>query len=150
MLKDKVIKGAIIGLLADAIKLSVNYIFFRLNYTQNIFWQLVATRFVDKNHLSSSLSYVIGGTADAIVSATLGVVFLYSLKFIGNDYLWVKGMGFGLVIWVSLFGTLLGQSVQDKLPQEPLAIIVTITAHLFFGLSLALFTKILTKKKIRR
>ena len=50
---------------------------------------------------------------------------------------------FGLVVWVGLFGTLLGKAVQAKLPQAPSGIMVTIAAHLVFGLGLAGFTRML-------
>ncbi len=42
MLKDKIVIGITIGLLADAVKLTFNYLSFRLNFTPVVFWQIVA------------------------------------------------------------------------------------------------------------
>ncbi len=57
-------------------------------------------------------------------------------------------MGFGLVVWVSLFGTLLGPTVEEKLPQDPNGVVVTLIAHIVFGLALAFFTKVLDQDKL--
>lgn len=149
MLKDKIMVGVIVGLLADAVKLIVNYILYLLDLTQVVFWQIVATLIVEKSDLHVPLTYLIGAIADFTVTAGLGVVFIYLIKYIGNKYLWIKGIGFGMFVWVSLFGTLLGQSVHEKLPQTPSGILVTIIAHFFFGLSLAIFTKLLYHSKKR-
>ncbi|MGI6555138.1 MAG: hypothetical protein ACOX2P_07235 [Bacillota bacterium] len=80
--------------------------------------------------------------ADLTVTAALGIVFLLLIEFTGTDYLWIKGAGFGLAVWVVLFGTLLGQSVQAKLPQSSSGILVTLVAHIIFGIGLAFFTRL--------
>lgn len=143
LIKDKVIVGALVGILADAIKLLSNYIMFRLDLTYVVFWQITASRFLEKPDLFKPVVYLVGGVADVTVTSLLGVVFIYVLYLTGKDYLWIKGIGFGMLVWVGLFGTLLGESVQKKIPHEPSGIIVTIIAHLVFGLSLALFAKFL-------
>lgn len=147
MLKDKVMVGATVGILADAVKLIVNYLLYKLGYTNVVFWQVIATRFLEKEDLFKPSAYIIGAIADITVTAALGVAFIYSIYFIGREYLIVKGIGYGMLIWVGVFGTLLGQSLQEKLPQTPSGIFVTIAAHFFFGLSLAIFTHYLYKSK---
>jgi len=140
LIKDYIIPGIIIGIAADLVKLLFNYIAHLLNFTPVVFWQITATRFLEKKDLFNPTAYLIGGIADIIVSATLGVIFVYFIYCLGTKYLWIKGIGFGFFVWVSMFGTLLGQSVQQKLPQDPSGILVTIVAHFFFGLALAFFT----------
>jgi hypothetical protein len=66
------------------------------------------------------------------------------LHFTGRDYIWLKGAGFGLTVWVFLLGTLLTQS-QVKLSLTTSDIIVTFLAHFIYGLSLAFIAKILYK-----
>lgn len=139
MIKDKLMPGVIVGILADVVKLTVNLTGFLFNFTPVVFWQLTATRFLEKKDLFKPIAYVIGGVADVTVSAGLGVIFIYFIRYFGSKYLWLKGIGFGLAIWVGVFGTLLGMTVQQKLPQTPSGIVVTILAHAFFGLALAFF-----------
>ena len=148
MFKDKILIGAVIGILADALKLITNYIFFTFGFTKVVFWQVVATRFIQKEYLYHKLAYLIGAIADITVTSLLGVVFMYVIYLFGSKNLWTKGVGFGLVVWVSLFGTLLGQTVEDKLPQEPTSVVVTLIAHIAFGLALAFFTKVLGQDKL--
>ena len=146
MIKDFVKQGALIGIAADIVKLTVNYLAHVVNLTPVVFWQLTATRFLDKKDLYKPMAYLIGGVADVTFSALLGVIFVYFIYYFGLNNLLLKGIGFGLSVWVTVFGTLLSQSVQAKLPQTPLGIIVTILAHVFFGLTLALATRRLLKQ----
>ncbi len=144
VLKDKIMVGAIIGLLADAVKLIFNYLAYLLGFTNVVFWQITATRFLEKEVLHTPAAYLIGGAADVTVSAGLGVAFFLFVHYVGGrDYLWFKGIGFGMFVWVALFSTLLGQSVQAKLPQTASGILVTLGAHFVFGLGLAFFTSLL-------
>ena len=129
--------------MADTVKLAVNYVLYLFGFTSVIFWQITAARFVSKEDLFTPWAYLIGGVADITVSAGLGIVFIYIIHLLGNRFLFIKGIGFGLTVWVGLFGTLLGQSVQDKIPQNASAIMVTMAAHFFFGLALAVFTRLL-------
>lgn len=146
MIKDFVTQGALVGIAADILKLTVNYIAHILNFSPAVFWQLTATRFLEKKDLYKPMAYLIGGIADLTFSALLGVIFVYFIYYFGVKHLLIKGIGFGLAVWVVVFGTLLGQSVQTKLPQNPVAILVTIIAHIFFGMTLALVTGRLLKQ----
>jgi len=145
LLKDKIMLGALIGIISVTFKLISNYAMYMLGWTNIVFWQIVAARFLDKNDLSKPAALFIGAVADLTVSAVLGVLFVYFIYFFGRKYLLIKGIGYGLLIWATLLGTLLGQSVEGKLPQTPSGIIVTIIAHFIFGLSMAVFTKLLFK-----
>lgn len=76
MFKDKILIGAVIGILADVIKLIVNYIAYILGFTKVVFWQIVATRFLQKEYLHHKFAYLLGGIADLTITSLLGVVFV--------------------------------------------------------------------------
>jgi hypothetical protein len=139
-MKDKVAIGVITGLLADAVKLIFNYLTFRFHFASLVFWQITASRFLEKSDLFKPIAYLIGGVIDLTVTAIIGALFIYFLHFTGRDYIWLKGVGFGLVIWVLLLGTLLIQS-RTKLALTSSDTIVTLMAHFFYGLSLAFAAK---------
>ena len=141
MLEDRVMAGAVIGILANIVKLTVNYLGFLLNLTPVVFWQLVAAQFLEKQDLFKPVAYLLGGVADLAVTALLGTVFVYAIRYIGDEYIYFKGLGFGLIVWAALFGTLFASRIQAKIPPEPTAILVTLAAHAIFGLALAFFTE---------
>jgi hypothetical protein len=137
---DKVAIGAISGLMADAAKLIFNYLAFRLHFTSVVFWQIAASRFLEKNELYKPMGYFVGAVTDLTVTSIVGILFIYFLHWTSRDYIWLKGAGFGLTIWVFLLGTLLNQT-QSKLVLGPSDIIVTFIAHLIYGLFLAFAAK---------
>lgn len=139
-MKDKVVIGALTGLLADAVKLTFNYLAFRLGFASVVFWQIAASRILEAKQINQPIAYLVGGVSDLTVTAIIGVVFIYFLHFTGREYIWLKGAGFGLAIWVSLLGTVLIQS-QAKLNLTASDTIVTMLAHLAYGLALAFWAK---------
>ena len=114
---------------------------YSLGWTSVIFWQIVAVRFIGEKDLSKPIALVIGGAADLVTSAALGVSFVLFILIFSRKFLFIKGLGYGLLIWAILFGAFLGQSVETDVP--PLGIIVTLIAHSIYGLSLGLFTVII-------
>lgn len=148
MFKDKLVTGIIVGLLADAVKLTVNYISFRLGFAKVVFWQMIAALFLERRDVFTPLGLIIGGVADIVITSLLGIIFIYTISYIGSENLWIKGIGFGMVVWVVFFGIVLEQLIADKIPPEPSGIIVTIAAHFAYGLSLAIFTKLLAKDEL--
>ncbi len=145
MLKDKMVIGIIIGLLADIVKLSFNYLSFTLNYTPVVFWQIVAATGLAKEDVFTPAGLLIGAITDITIAMFLGVIFIYFIYLTGKENLWIKGIGFGMLVWVMFFVVIEGQLVPEKIPPEPLGILVTIVAHFLFGLSLAGFTKHLAR-----
>lgn len=77
MIKDKIIYGATIGILADIVKLAVNYLGYLLGYSKVVFWQMTASRFLVKNDLYKPIAYLIGGLADLTIAALIGVAFIF-------------------------------------------------------------------------
>lgn len=149
LVHDKMIRGVLIGICADIVKLIFNYFCYLMGWTPVVFWQIVATRFLDPAELFQPAAFLIGGAADLTVSVVLGIVFLYLLEYTNRRFGWIKGAGFGLLVWVGLFGTILGQSAQNKLPITSTTVVVTLFAHLAFGLSLALFDLLIDGRKIK-
>ena len=147
-MKDKVAIGTIVGLLADVTKLLFNYLAFNLHFTNVIFWQIAAARFLERNDLFKPMAYFLGAVTDLTVTAIIGVLFIYFLHFTGRDYIWLKGTGFSMVIWVIVLGTLLVQS-QAKLNLQSTDVSVTFLAHLVYGFSLAFAARKLYKLPTR-
>jgi hypothetical protein len=83
---------------------------------------------------------VLGAITGGIVGAVVGVVFYYSLRIIGSDFIVWKGLTAGLLTWVTmevLFVWLI--EGPDLTPPRPIAdYYVHLTGGLAFGLALGL------------
>jgi hypothetical protein len=143
VLKDKIVIGILVGLLADAVKLTFNFISFKLDFTPVVFWQLVAGAVLEMEDVFTPVGILIGGIADIIMTMLFGVIFIYIIYLTGRENLWIKGIGFGMLVWVSFFVIVSGVLLRGKILPLPSGILVTIVAHFLYGLSLAVFTKFL-------
>ena len=103
----------------------------------------MATNILPEQYLFTPSALLIGAIADLTVTGFLGVLFLYFIKLTGLDFLFLKGVGFAMLVWVGLLGSVLGRSIEAKLPQIPSGSFVTIVAHLACGIDLAVFTSLL-------
>ncbi|HHX74823.1 MAG TPA: hypothetical protein GX699_07960 [Firmicutes bacterium] len=144
MLKDKVVLGLVVGILADAVKLSVNYLAYYLGFTSVVFWQIVAGTVLSRADIFTPLGLLIGALADVVVTSILGSVFIYLLSLSGRENIWIKGAGFGMFAWINFFVFVQGVLLKGKISPEPRGILVTFVAHLCFGLALAAFTLFFT------
>lgn len=143
MLRDMVVRGAVVGLLADIVKLILNYVAFQLGFTNVVFWQIAAARLLQKGQLQSPAALFVGAVVDLTTAAALGTVFLWVVDNVfGRRVMLFKGIAFGLLTWLSLLGSL-GSTLEQKLPQSLSGIIVTIFAHAAFGLALAYFAQLI-------
>jgi len=142
-LNDMVIRGALIGLLADAVKLLVNLTAYLLGFTNVVFWRIAASYLLQASQLHSPAALIVGAVIDVITSAALGVAFVWLTNhFIGRQRLAIKGVGFGLLTWLVLLGSL-GPTLERKLPQSISGWIVTFVAHTVFGLAIAYFSRLI-------
>ena len=69
MLKDRVVIGLAVGILADAVKLAFNYLCFKLNFTDAVFWQIVAGTVLSRADIFSPLGLLVGALADIVVTS---------------------------------------------------------------------------------
>lgn len=140
MIRDKIASGAVIGLLANIVKLAFNTLASLTGLTSVVFWQIAASRFLDISELTKPIAYLIGGVTDLTITSLIGITFIYLIHYTGRDYLWFKGVGYSMAVWVGLFGTFLSQS-RTKISLNSTEIAVTMIAHLIFGVGLAWFTR---------
>lgn len=139
---DFLIRGAVVGLLADAVKLLVNYIAYSLGYTQVVFLRITAAHMLQQDQLHTPAALLIGAVVDLFAAGGLGIIFLWLINRVFDKKLLVlKGFVFGMLVWLGLFG-LLATVLEQKLPQSISGILVTLVAHAVFGIALACFARI--------
>ena len=80
------------------------------------------------------------------VCMIIGVIFVYMIKFTSSNYLYIKGLGYSLVIWLLLntFGTLLNLPLFRKMRLN--VAYATLSTALIYGFMVCLTLKTIDTK----
>lgn len=147
MKKDRAVAGGIAGLVASVVCDIVGLIYKSLGWTDRTFNDyatiiLTYQIFSDDGIFGLILSMI----AHSAVCVVFGVIFAYLIMFTSSNYLYIKGLGYSLVIWVSLnsFGTILNLPLFRKIPLN--VAYSTLSTALLYGLMTALTLKIIDRK----
>lgn len=146
MLKDKVLSGSLIGVLANAVMDIPQYPLWKYKILVHPLSHYAGSLFLDLDTLHHSwIGSVVSFLADYSYSAFLGILFVYFIEFTGKRYFLSKGLLFGIFIWFFSFGGLRSLTVV-KLHQVPPGDWITIfLLHLLFGLALGMASRILER-----
>lgn len=137
--------GVSIGILANVIRLLLDYILYYFGIARVLFWQIAALQFLPQEHIQEPLAMFIGAVADMTVAASLGVVFCYFLDYFGRKYTYLKGGCFGLLTWVLVFGIFIWINRENLIVFRPSCVLAIMISHLAFGLALTFFADIFLK-----
>lgn len=139
-MQDMVYSGTIAGTLGALVKLAVNLLLCVASIAKTTTLHLSAAALLPKGvALNTAGSLMTGVAVCWLVSALSGIIGVYILRLTGRDFLWLKGIIYGGLIWVVGYGYLATLVVPERLLRPDLATSVAmLTAHLAFGLT-ALF-----------
>ncbi|KLU63749.1 hypothetical protein DEAC_c43170 [Desulfosporosinus acididurans] len=147
MLKDRFIAGGIAGLVASVTCDIVGIIYKSLGWTDrtfNDYATIILTYQVYSNE--GFFGLILSIISHVAVCIILGVIFAYLIKFTSSNYLYIKGLGYSLVIWLLLntFGTILNLPLFRKMPLN--VAYATLSTALIYGLMVALTLRLIDKK----
>lgn len=147
MKKDRFVAGGIAGLVASIICDIVGIVYKSLGWTDRAFNDyatiiLTYQTFSDEGFFGLILSMI----SHSAVCIMFGVIFAYLIKFTSSNYLYLKGLGFSLVIWLLLnsFGTILDLPLFRNMPLK--VAYSTLSTALIYGFMTALNLKLLDKR----
>ncbi len=147
-IRDQVIRGAVSGIIAGTPDTVLNALEYNAGLTDLTYGQMGASLFKPKDKAKKSNSQIVGYTANYIMLGISGIAFNYLLSRTGREYSLAKGLGFGLVSWISIYG--LGQKFGlTPWAKKPGAPLLSLVDHLIYGGLLGLITPILTNNKRR-
>lgn len=151
MLKDKVLFGTLVGLLANIVMDIPQYPLWKLKIIMHPLSHYAGSLFLDLNTLHHSWTgSVISFFADYSYSAFLGIVFIYFLEFTGKRYYLQKGLIFGAFLWLFSFGGLRSLSLVKLRQVAPGDWGIIIGIHLLFGLALGVITHFFEVRAINK
>ncbi len=149
MLKDKVLFGALIGILANIVMDIPQYPLWKLKIIMHPLSHYAGSLFIDANTLHHSLfGSAVSFFADYSYSAFLGIFFIYFLEFTGKRYFFLKGLLFGAFIWLFSFGGLRSLAMVKLRQVVPGDWGIIFLLHLLFGLALGVLARFFEKRAI--
>jgi hypothetical protein len=143
--KDRLIGGAFSGVIAATIQAGYGYIVKGLKLTDRAFVDFSKTFFMYKNY-HGLYGEIMGIIIHLALGAVWGVGFAYLIKLTSSRYYYIKGFGYGVVLWlfIGTAGTVLHIPLFIDVP--PYAVLSTLIGGLVFGFVNAYILKVLEKK----
>ncbi|TGE32197.1 hypothetical protein [Desulfosporosinus sp. Sb-LF] len=147
MKKDRFVAGGIAGLIASITCDIVGIIYKSLGWTDRTFNDYATIILTNQIYSEKGIfGLILSMISHAAVCMIFGVIFAYIIMFTSSNYLYIKGLGYSLVIWLLLntFGTLLNLPLFRKMPLN--VAYATLSTALIYGFMTSLTLKIIDKK----
>ncbi len=135
LLADKVMAGAMAGILGAAARDLVELGLCALGIIKNFCLQHAASMFLPMGvALTEPAAIGVGLAADLTIAGTAGVLFVYFLAWTGPRFIRLKGMFAGAFLWVAIYGALRSWHLGKLEVDQAGPILVSLAGHLLFGL----------------
>lgn len=147
MIKDRFVAGGIAGFVASITCDFVGIMYKSLGWTDRTFNDyatiILTYEIYSKKGIFGLILSMISHSAVCII---FGVAFAYLIKLTSSHYLYLKGLGYSLVMWLLLnaFGTILNIPLFRNIPLN--VAYSTLSTALIYGFMTALMLKMIDKK----
>lgn len=132
MLKDSFLLGALSGIVGNIFKEILAWSCYLLGIIPYTVTHMVASAF-HKGNINSPLSIFIGFIIDYIVASFWGIVLLFLLKKVGQDFAILKGVLFGSFLYAFFYGSFLVFGLTQVSAPNALTNLIIFFPHLLFG-----------------
>ncbi len=145
MKNDRLIAGAIAGVSGSVVQNIYGQVVKGLGITDRAFLDFAEVALLSRTY-SGFFGIVAGIISHLVFGMLVGVLFVYLLQKTSSNYLYLKGLGFGIGIWFfSLaIGTMFNFPMFTETP--PVPALVMFVGALLWGFVTAFSTKIIEKK----
>lgn len=136
-MRDSVVKGVFAGVAGGMFYQIFVWIFNMMGIAATTPFQLGAYVLVKPGlDISSLPAQGLGAVQHFALASLLGVIILYLLRFIGTDFLGIKGLFYGGTVYFLIYGLLAKTVIPVNILQPDLATsVVYLFGNLFFGLT---------------
>ena len=144
-MEDRLVVGGIAGLIGAALQNIYSFAVKGLNLAEHTYSDF-ATTVLTNSVYSDPVGLLAGFIAYLSVGVILGVFFVYLIAATSSDYLYLKGLLYGLALWFILtgFGTIFGLTTFRNL--TPVSALSILVGGLIFGIVTSHIIKILEHK----
>lgn len=149
-MRDSAVTGLISGIVGGIVHQVFIWTFYSLgiaDVTPSLLGAYIAVK--PGADITSLSAQTIGMVVHLTTSISLGVIAVYLIRLMGDDYLWVKGVAYGAVIYLLLWGAIAKLVVPVQVLQPNLATSgVFLVSHLIFGMITISLAGYYLKKRI--
>ena len=143
-IKDPIVLGMLCGASGNGVKMIGN-LFNRyiLKKSDTTYIEIASGLFMNKKEREKPVGKIVGFLADFTLGSALGVPLVYLLKYTGKDYAALKGLAYGHLAWVTMYGTI-GRTLGTSKGVFPLNADTNLSAfinHSWYGLVTAVLIK---------
>lgn len=147
MKKDRLVAGMIAGSVGSIVTIIMGLIWKSLGLADRAFYDFSTTLFGKSTYADKGFpGFLMGVITQVAVCVIFGIIFAYIIKATSNRYLYIKGLGFGFIIWMLLssFGTIYNIPLFADIPLN--VAYTTLTTALTYGFIMAWTLKIIDSK----
>lgn len=131
-ISDRIIHGMITGIIAGTPDTIINALEHRAGLTDVSYSQLGANVFLPTEKVNNKYAGAVGLLANYTMLSVTGILFTYLLSATGRDKALLKGIGFGIFTWLTVYG--MGAKVGLKIKtRKPLTPLLSFFDHVIFG-----------------
>lgn len=147
MEEDRLVAAGIAGIIGSVVNVVTGIIFKSLGWSDRAFFDYSTTLFGKLTYADKGFSgFLMGVITEVAVCIIYAVIFAYIIKITSSRYLYIKGLGYGFVLWMLLssLGTMYNIPLFDEVPLD--AAYTTLFTALAYGFTIAWVLKKIESK----
>lgn len=147
MEKDRLVAGSLAGFVGSLVTVITGVTFKSLGWADRAFFDFSTTLFGKSTYADKGFfGFLMAVITQVAICIIFGIVFAYIIKATSSRYLYIKGIGYGFVLWMLLssFGTIYNVPLFSDIPLN-VAYTTLFTASVF-GFFVAWTLKIIDSK----
>ena len=146
MFENKISLGIFSGILANTLANIFSLILYFTGIKEYFLWTLATSIFVSRDKINNLGAIILGIVADSIIAIWLGILLVYILYIIGTNRGYLKGLIYGGLWWIILYGGVTGLHISRLEINSIDSNLAYLAEHLIFGILLAWFNLKFGKK----
>lgn len=131
-IKDRIVLGAVSGLLAGVPGRLINAVEYKAGLTDLKYQQQATSLFIPKNKSGTLHGKILASLVNNTNVSITGVIICYLLSASGRDHAIIKGAGVGAFSWVIINGVVSNLGLKNKY-KKPLSPILSFFDHVILG-----------------
>ncbi|MBI2873448.1 MAG: hypothetical protein HYY09_00025 [Firmicutes bacterium] len=139
VIPDRTTLGGVAGLVGTIPQLILNFISVQIGFGEFYAFQVSASIFVVERMTLTPMGLIIGGFTWILTAAFFGAILARLIDLEGEDFWWIKGLLFGSVLFIVLFGILFNLGAGRIVPLDPQSKVSALAENALYGIVTAYF-----------